>query len=140
MVHALEEIHRVLVPGGIMIDLRPLLDQWPVEVCWPGGYQEAGKVSDLEELLADDVAANVAMNRAVSAMGFTREREQTFSFFYYADTPKDLQDYVAENWEDIFSVDDGLWNRLGSSWASAGAEARVRLRMKLLIARYRNHH
>ena len=32
MVHALAEIRRVLVSDGVLIDLRPLADQWPVEV------------------------------------------------------------------------------------------------------------
>ena len=40
MVHALEEIHRTLRPGGLLIDLRPLLDRWPVEVAWQNGYRE----------------------------------------------------------------------------------------------------
>ena len=32
MVHALSEVRRVLSPDGILIDLRPLADNWPVEV------------------------------------------------------------------------------------------------------------
>ncbi|HEY5268876.1 MAG TPA: hypothetical protein VII97_00945 [Anaerolineales bacterium] len=32
MVHALEEIQRVLAPGGTLLDLRPLADCWPVEI------------------------------------------------------------------------------------------------------------
>ena len=40
MVHALEEIRRVLLPGGILIDLRPLADRWRVEVVSGAGIQE----------------------------------------------------------------------------------------------------
>jgi len=32
MVHALDEIRRTLKPNGILIDLRPVEDNWPVEV------------------------------------------------------------------------------------------------------------
>jgi hypothetical protein len=139
MVDALSDVRRVLTPDGLMIDLRPLLERWPVEVSWRGGYREAGKVTDLKESLAEDVAANAVMGEADSVMGFERERQQVFSFFYYWDTPKEMENYILENWNDVINVDDGVWNSLGASWASAGAEARVRLRMKLLISRYRNH-
>ncbi len=137
MVHALREIHRVLASGGVMLDLRPLLDRWPVEVSWPGSLHEVGAVTDLKEPLADDAAANAAMNEADAQLGFHREAEQAVSFFYYWDTPKEMEDYIAENWDDVIRVDESVWKRLGSSWASAGAEARVRMRMKLVIARHR---
>lgn len=137
MVHALREIHRVLASGGVLIDVRPLLDQWPVEVSWAGGYREVGKVTDLREPLADDVAANAAMNEADAGIGFAREREAAYSFSYYWDTPKEMQNYIAESWDDVISIDEGVWNSLGSARASAGAEARVRMRMKLVIARHR---
>ena len=129
----------MLAAGGVMLDLRPLLDRWPVEVSWPGSLHEVGVVTDLQEPLADDAAANAAMNAADSEFGFQREAEQAVSFFYYWDTPKEMENYIAENWDDVITVDESVWKRLGSSWASAGAEARVRLRMKLLISRYRNH-
>jgi hypothetical protein len=32
MVHALEEVWRVLVPAGELINLRPVSSPWPVEV------------------------------------------------------------------------------------------------------------
>jgi hypothetical protein len=64
MVHALNEIWRVLVPGGLLIDLRPVLDRWPIEVSSSGGNHEAGQVTDLPEPLADDEAANQAMTEA----------------------------------------------------------------------------
>ncbi len=127
----------MLASGGVMLDLRPLLDLWPVEVSWQGGLHEVGTVTDLKEPLADDAAANAAMNEADSEIGFQREAEQAVSFFYYWDTPKEMENYIVENWDDVISVDKSLWKRLGSSWASAGAEARVRMRMKLLIARHR---
>lgn len=140
MVHALSEIHRVLVPGGVMIDLRPRLDRWPVEVSWLGGYREAGRVTDLKEPLADDAAADAAMIEADSGIGFEREREAAFSFFYYWDTPKEMEAYIAENWDDVVGVDGDVWSTLGSAWASAGPDARVRMRLKLLIARHRKPH
>ncbi len=137
MVHALAETRRVLATDSILIDVRPLLDQWPIEVASQGGHIEAGRVTDLKEPLEDDAAANAAMQQAVSAATFTRELQQAVSFFYYWDTPKEMEAYLAENWSDVVEVHEDVWHSLRSSWASAGAEARVSLRMKLLLTRYR---
>ncbi len=137
MVHALDEIRRVLILDGILIDLRPLCDRWPVEVAWPNGYLEAGHVTDLAEPLADDAAANDAMAAAETAGTLRRERDGTFPFFYYWDTAKDMQNYIAENWDDVIEVDEAVWSDLRSLWAKANADARVRLRMKMTITRYR---
>jgi hypothetical protein len=136
MVHALNEISRVLTPGGVLIDVRPLLDSWPLEVAWSSGQQAAGYSTDLPGPLSDDAAANAAMASA-AASGFQLELEESFPFFYYWDTPREMQDYLEENWEDVILVEDAAWARLKSLWASANADARVRIRMKMLITRYR---
>ncbi len=137
MVHALRETRRVLAANSVLIDIRPLLDQWPIEVASQARHIDAGRATDLKEPLEDDAAANAAMQDAVSAAMFARELQQAASFFYYWDTPKEMQSYIAENWSDVVEVHEDAWRSLRSSWASAGAEARVSLRMKLLFTRYR---
>ena len=136
MVHALSEIRRVLAPEGVLIDMRPLMEQWPVEASWSSGYAEAGHATDLPTALADDVAANSAIAEAVRAGRLQREGEEVFPFFYYWDTPKEMQDYLAENWDDVIRVEEAAWANLRSVWATATADARVRIRLKMLIARY----
>jgi hypothetical protein len=137
MVDALDEIRRVLIPGGTLIDLRPVLDRWAVEVAWSGGYQEVGRATDLAGPLEDDAAANAAMAQG-AVQGSVREREESFDLFYYWDTAREMHEYIEEEWEDVIQVDDGLWASLASAWATANADARVRMRMKMLIGRYRN--
>jgi hypothetical protein len=137
MVHALDEIRGVLAPGGLLVDLRPLLDRWPVEVSWTNGHAPAGRATDLAEPLADDEAANAAMGALASSGAFQREREETFPLYYYWDTPKEMEAYIAEEWSDVIAVEEDAWNRLRSMWASASADARVRLQIKMWIARYR---
>ncbi len=137
MVDALRETRRVLATDSILIDIRPLLNEWPIEVASQAGHIEAGRATDLKEPLEDDAAANAAMQEAVSAAIFTRELQQDVSIFYYWDTPKEMETYLAENWSDVVEVHEDVRHSLRSSWASAGAEARVSLRMKLLFTRYR---
>ena len=134
MVHALNQIRRALTPKGRMIDLRPLLDRWPVEVAWSGGFQEAGNATDLPGPLDDDAAANAAM--AAASANFRGEREEVFPFYYYWDTPKEMQDYIAENWDDVIQVEEAVWANLRSLWATSNADARVRMRLKMLITHY----
>ena len=137
MVHVLEEVRRLLAPSGLLVDLRPLLDRWPIEVAWSNGYQEASRATDLPEPRADDDAANAAFQAATEAGGFVREREDTFPMFYYWDTPGEMQEYIAESWDDTIRIDEPASADLRSIWATSNADARVRLRLKLLIARYR---
>ncbi len=137
MVHALDEVRRALKTDGVLIDLRPLLDRWPVEVVWQTGQEQVGRATDLSEPLSDDVAANSAMREWVESGRLVRERSELFSIFYYWDTPKEMQEYLEEEWGDVIQLDEGIWKGLRSTWATANAEARVRIRVRMLITRYR---
>ncbi len=137
MVHALQEIQRVLAPGGLLVDLRPLLDRWPAEVAWADDFEEVGRATDLEGPLSDDAAANAVMDALASAGDLLREQQETFPLFYYWDTPKEMREYITGEWDDVIAVKDDVWRDLGSLWARSGADARVRLRVKMMIARYR---
>ena len=137
MVHALSEIHRVLAPDGILIDLRPLLDEWPLEVVTMSDRQKAGRTVDLAEPLSDDRAANQAVSEIEKRGWFVREREENFPFNYYWDTPKEMQEYLDETWDDVIHIEDETWKRLKSLWAVANADARVRIQLKMLITRWK---
>ena len=134
--HALNEILRVLTPAGVLIDLRPVLDEWPLEVSWRDGYREVGRSTDLEEPLQDDAAANASMGGIASTGRLQRERQEFFPLYYYWDTPKEMEEHIAEEWPDVIRVEERAWAELRSAWATANAEARVRLRMQMLITRY----
>jgi len=81
MVHALNEIRRVLAPDGILIDLRPLAANWPIEVATSQDFLEAGRLSDSATGLEDDRAANESMANAEAQKWFIRQREEFFHFF-----------------------------------------------------------
>jgi hypothetical protein len=137
MVHALNEAWRVLKPGGLLVDLRPLLDRWPIEVASASQQREAGRATDLAEPLADDAAANAAMAETAQSRRWTRDLREEFPLLYYWDTPDEMREYIAEDWSDVITVEESVWRTLKSAWSTAEADARVRLRMKMLITRYR---
>lgn len=134
MVHALKEIHRVLEPGGILIDLRPVEENWHIEVYSSGGVQIAGRLSDMPIGVADDKAAFKAMTEAESLGWFSKQKDGNFGFFYYWDTPSEMKEYIDEEWEDFEKMDEELYRKTSSLWASANADARVRVRIKMWIA------
>lgn len=137
MVHALQQIRRVLAPEGVMIDLRPLAGNWPVEVVTGRASREVGRVTDLPQGLEDDAAANRTMDTAAANGWFVREGEERFPLYYYWDSPNELEAYVNENWSDFVTIDQGVYKALRSAWTLAGADARVRVRATMLITRWR---
>lgn len=137
MVHALGEIHRVLVPNGTLIDLRPLADQWLIEVFSARETRETGHVTDLPLGLEDDEAANQAMRNAESNGWFRREKETLFPLHYVWDTASDMEKWVDEEWENFIGLSDEARRATRSAWALGDADSRVRVRAKMLIANFR---
>jgi hypothetical protein len=137
MVHALEEIERVLIPLGFLIDLRPLLEQWPVEIAWGNEYRQIGRLTDLPEGLSDDKAADRAMDEAARYNWFVFEQGERFSLFYSWDTANDMEKFLGEEWEGFVQLDDKVSQAAKSAWAIANADARVRVRVGMMINRWR---
>ena len=137
MVHALEEIWRVLVPNGILIDIRPLADRWPVEVVSAFGFKGMGSVDDLPEQVNADMASNAAMQEVESRGWFRREQENFFPFFYSWDTPSEMEEFLADEWFDFASLSEETKKTTRAAWAVGEADSRVRIRVKILITTWK---
>jgi len=135
MVHALEEIWRVLAPGGVMVDLRPFTEHSPVEVVADGQVTSAGRL-DEPQTDPDDWAANEALAQIERERVFICERRGAFDLLYYWDTPGEMKAYIDGEWtvarlpEDVFAAASRLA-------ALAGASAGVRVRRNMIISRWR---
>jgi hypothetical protein len=137
MVHALKEARRVLIPEGLLIDIRPLAERWPIEVVSARGIQETGRVNDLPEQVNADLASNRALQEVDARGWFRREQEELFPFFYSWDTPSELEEFIAEDWADFIELDEQTKRTTRAVWASGDADSRVQVRMKVLISRWR---
>lgn len=135
MVHALSEIHRVLKPDGVLIDLRPIVDAWAVEVV-SATAQETGMLEAESTALEDDHAAEEAMREVESLGWFVKKQARNFSYNYYWDTPSEMKSSVENDWQGIAILPKVVHRKTSALWASAGAEARVRIRMQLHIAEW----
>ncbi len=136
MVHALDEVRRVLVPDGILIDIRPIMDRWPVEVVSLNDFKETGRAVDFPEQINADLAANRAMQEAEARGWFTRERDEFFPFFYSWDTPSEMEEFLVEEWPDFIELSEEVKRATRSAWAIGEADSRVRVRVKILITRW----
>ena len=139
MVHALEEIRRVLVPDGILIDIRPLAERWQIEVMSARGIQPTGRVDDLPDQVNADVSSNEAMQQVEARGWFRREQEEFFPFFYSWDTPSEMEEFIADDWSDFIGLSDEAKQATRSAWAIGDADCRIRVRVKVLISRWRKN-
>ncbi|MDO9300489.1 MAG: hypothetical protein Q7T89_03860 [Anaerolineales bacterium] len=136
MVHALDEIRRTLKPNGILIDLRPVESSWSVEISSSAGCQLSGRLNDMPKGLADDEAAFKAMREVESRRWYIKEKEEEFAFFYYWDTPSEMKEFMETEWEDFEKMEEDVFEKTKSLWAMANADARVRVRVKMLITKW----
>jgi len=139
MVHALEEIQRVLVPDGILIDLRPLADNWRVEVVSLREVKRTGRVEDLPVQTNGDVSANEAMKEAEKRGWFKREQDELFPLFYSWDTPSEMEEFVDDDWQDFVGLDEETKRATRAVWAVADGDSRVRVRVEIWIARWKKN-
>lgn len=137
MVHALSEIHRVLIPNGILIDLRPILDHWQIEVASAREVQITGRMQDFQRGLEDDAAANQAMREAETNGGFEREREEFFPLIYSWDSPSEMDEWIKEEWDGFIDLDEATNRATRSAWAVGDGDSRVRVKAKMLITRWK---
>jgi hypothetical protein len=137
MVHALSEIRRVLVPDGILIDLRPILSSWPVEVVSAHETRETGRIQDLPLGLADDEAANQSIAGAEQQQWFVQEAQGFFPYYYSWDSPSEMEEWIVEEWHDFIQTDEPTRRATRSAWALGDADSRVRVGVKMLITKWK---
>ena len=123
MVHALEEIHRLLKPAGILIEIHPAVDAPPyVEVRSEGRlfFSEGDPVFDYEEDLRQaDAAVMSVLDRGL----FVLEDRRRFVLRTYAASVKEMREHWAfvgaydpeEPEETLLRQRDEMYSRAGAA-------------------------
>jgi hypothetical protein len=94
MVHALEEIHRLLRSSGVLIDIHPVQEAARIEVISGGRvfYSEAEPDASLEDYRqAETALADVVQRRL-----YMLESASEFDVLVHATSVRELADYVEE--------------------------------------------
>ena len=133
MVHALRETHRVLRPGGSLIDMRPSRDNRTVEVQLSRARLHIGEI-DSARSLDDLVAADAALRDAISAGFFRAEHETQFVYHTALDSAADLREYAAGLRRSVASPE--LLDR-AESLTQDESDSSIHIVRKIDIARYR---
>jgi hypothetical protein len=105
MVHALEQIHALLVPAGLLIDIHP--NGEPVAFIlslnerneFIGYMQES---DDYIEYRQADEAIAAVLDNGLFGLGTSEE----FEFRTYADAFEELNGFLDENWSDAVIPDE----------------------------------
>ncbi|HSG44162.1 MAG TPA: hypothetical protein VLA72_13490 [Anaerolineales bacterium] len=130
----------MLIPKGTLIDLRPILDRWSIEVVSARENRQTGRMHDLELGLEDDAAANKAVNEAENNKWFSREHKEFFPIYYVWDSPKDMEEWVDTEWDEFLGLDEEARRATRSAWALGDGDAHVRVQVRMLITKWRNTH
>ncbi len=132
MVHALQEAWRVLHPSGILIDLRPLCADAPLEVVRTGSSALAGQV-DMSPDIAQEVAADQAIESVVGEGIFSRLRLEFFDFAYYWDNVADMLADMDEYWKGDVILAASVIRKARALIKKYQPHAQVRLRVPMKL-------
>lgn len=105
MVHALTQVHRVLAPRGLLLDLRPTRDPGgrrakllPTYVVTPSGEHPAGALVESPTYYADFVAADRAVERAIRRGLFSLQGAESFYLRWYFRSLDILEQTLTTDW------------------------------------------
>lgn len=133
MVHALEKLHRLLKPDGLLIDIHPTAEPASIEARISARTTLAGWLQETDDY-AEYEHADEALAQAVRKRWFDVERQGTFEFVTYANDVAELRAFLAEEWEDA-RIDDMTVTRVDELMSTPERDKEVTLRESVRIAR-----
>src|SRR5688572_906853 len=137
MVHALQEACRTLKVDAMLIDLRPLVCNPPIEVVTSEAAVEVASIDD-SSMTADSEAADRAIQSALAAGWFVLRHHRALEFEHYWDNVEQMASYldtrrhrmvVHPSYADLNKVYANLT-------ATANGGIRLRCRWRTMVAAY----
>ncbi len=135
MVHALKEAGRILDRDGILIDLRPICFDTPLEIVTATGC-ESTDLLDMSLGIAHDIAADNATHMILTDGDFIRRNVQYFDAAYYWNTVTEMEAYINENWKDDVFFPEGVLKQARLLFDQNGDRAQVRIKVRMKLGKY----
>jgi hypothetical protein len=135
MVHALKEAWRVLMPMGVMLDIRPLSVDTPLEVVF-GKKRELAGIVDMSPEIEYDIAADKAINTVVKERNFTEDKIDYFDYVYYWKTFHGMMADFEERWKDEIIITDEVIQRAKSLYEEMRPKVKFRFGMRMKLGKY----
>ena len=136
MVHALEEMGRVLTSGGKLVDLRPLVSRPALDVFVAGQAERAGEIDD-SAAEPDDLASNAALREVVAADLFEEEEKAFFEYPYYWNTLEQMMRYHEEHWSGHPILPGEVVQQAERLVKRASFDSKLRVQWRMVIATFR---
>ena len=136
MVHALVECWRVLRGDGRLIDLRPHVSGWPVEIVSPDTRILVGQLDD-KAGIRDDIAADIAISKAIRRGWFEVENEAFFEYAYYWNSVDEMNAYIETEWSNLVAVQGNVLSEARRLVQLTSEPVQIRIRRTMLIGSYR---
>lgn len=128
MVHALEQTHTLIKPGGWLINVNDLPVPHLLEVHSDEHVHKVGWLLNKNEYEATR-SVLYAIAQVVVDGRFTLEDERSFIYKVYADNVTELLDWLDTTWSSAFMPDSTL-HRLEALAHDAGQSSRIVLPMQ----------
>jgi hypothetical protein len=138
MVHALNEAWRVLTPRGIMIDVRPLSVDSPLDIVFKGNNEAAG-IMDMSPGVEHDVAADHAIEEVVNHEIFKELMAEQFQLAYYWKTVRGMVADIRERWKDDVILEENVIQRAYKLFRRHRPGTQVRLLLQMKLTKYEKH-
>ena len=143
MVHALDEIHRLLRSDRTLVDIRPYVEPSIVEVI--SGDQTLFAEPKRERDHEGVVASDRAMDEILARKAFSVERAQEFEFFSYGSSAAEIREFwdryndfdpePKEN--DQLAFEDKVYARAEQVRKESGEDAEISVHERVRMARLR---
>jgi hypothetical protein len=105
MVDALGKTHRMLRPGGLMIEVHEVPGEVDIEVHSSNRITTVGRPASRTDFL-DERQASAAVETVIERGLFSPEGERIYDFRAHFESLDALRRHMVENWEDTYLPDE----------------------------------
>jgi hypothetical protein len=135
MVRALQEAWRVLILHGILIDLRPLCVDVPLEIVTPSGSESAGLV-DMSPEIDLDIASDTAIQVVIYDGLLKKRKQEYFDFAYYWSSVREFKADLDKRWRDEIILPGEVLKQARVIFKKHQDSGRVRIRLRMTLAKF----
>jgi hypothetical protein len=135
MVHALETVHSLVKPGGLLIDIHPGLDKAWVEVRVNGKDYFLDVVEETDDYIEYGQASD-ALAEAVKRGFFSVQEPGKFIFIIHADSMNEMREFLSANWKDAI-LNDSLDGKAREYFSKAAESFEILIRQEILITTFK---
>jgi hypothetical protein len=137
MVHALETVHSLIKPGGLLLDIHPGTNKAWVEAKVNGKEYILDTLEETDDYIEYKQAGD-ALAQAISQGIISVEENGKFPFIIHAATIEELRDFLTDSWKDAV-LNESVDAKAREYYTSSVESYEVLVREEILITRYRRN-